>query len=406
MSTVNGYARRGELYVPTVDLERGVRAEPAPAAGGTFVPPDPEPAPAPVDGNTERVQEHKARVAEADRIRALPTERVLARRQQLAEAEQLARLDTTDHARRLYVAGERQRAELAAKAGAAAGKRRLEADTDVRALKLGTLRRSRTSILWAVLGAAMAYTAVNVQRFAAGSSLPWSAQWVVAWLVDPLLSGLVVALLLTRGDLAVFGKPSHESWWDRIVVHLVEIGALLAALLMNVAPEIQARSPWEAIALHVVIPLAAVAAALALPVVQRRYSAGIAALYAPAVNVTDAGQGSATTLTPDTSEPAFVGSLDTVHDNVHEGVYETAPEPVHGRPSRTPRRRSRKASTKRTERPQLADYVNTARGHLAPDVVVTASWVRSKTGCARGTAYRVVDVLKGIAPDVTEEVTA
>jgi hypothetical protein len=56
----------------------------------------------------------------------------------------------------------------------------------------------------------------------------------------------------------------------------VEIGALVAQLLMNVAPTVS--DAWQVIALHVVIPLAAVAAAIAIPIVQHRYAVAIAAL--------------------------------------------------------------------------------------------------------------------------------
>jgi hypothetical protein len=236
-----------------------------------------------MDGYTDDVRRLEARAAEAERVRTLPTDRVLTRQQELTEQRALAALETREHAARLRDRAERERAELVARADSAAARRELEADTNVRALQLGRRRRTRTLILWAVLGAAMAFTCVNVQRFAAGPAPAWSAQWVVAWFVDPVLSALVIALLLTRGDLAGYGRPGGESRWDRRVVPAVEVGALLAALLMNVAPTLEQAAPaWQDVALHIVIPLAAVAAALALPVVQRRYAEAIASLYAAA----------------------------------------------------------------------------------------------------------------------------
>jgi hypothetical protein len=244
----------------------------------------PEQDPAPTDGYTERVRELEAAAAEADRIRELPTGRVLDRRQSLAEADELAGLDAEDHARRLAAAGTRERADLAAQADSAAAKRALEANTNVRALALSRRRRRWSGIAWSVLVLAMAFTCVNVQRFAAAGTPPWSSTWLVAWGVDPLLSLLVVGLLLASGDLAVLGLSLREGRGHRAIL-AVEAGALGAALLMNVAPELTAGVAWQSVCLHVVVPLAGMGAALVLPIIQQRYSGAIAALYAPASGV-------------------------------------------------------------------------------------------------------------------------
>jgi hypothetical protein len=124
----------------------------------------------------------------------------------------------------------------------------------------------------------MAFTCVNVQRFAAAGAPAWSPTWLVAWGVDPLLSALVIGLLLARGDLAVLGLPIGEGRGRR-AVHTVEIGALAAVLVMNVAPTLTATTPWQTVCLHIIVPLAGMAAALVLPIVQQRYAAAIGSLY-------------------------------------------------------------------------------------------------------------------------------
>lgn len=270
MNLINttGWSCRGGLLLPP-----GLNERPNASEAGA----EPQ-----TDGYTDAVRALEARAAEACRIRALPTEKVLDRDQALAEERALAALERGAHEARLRDSGERERAELQAKADSAAAKRALDANTNVRALYLAGRRRSRAAMMWVVLVLAMGYTCVNVQKFAAGTAAAWSPTWVVAWFVDPLLSGLVVALLLTRGDLVAFTKYAGESRWDRWVVPLVEIGALVAVLLMNVSPEIQEHAAWESVALHIVVPLAAVAAALALPVVQRRYADAIRSLYSSA----------------------------------------------------------------------------------------------------------------------------
>lgn len=234
-------------------------------------PPLPDP-----HGYTRRVAAREAHVAEADRLRDLPTDTVLAREAVLTEERALAALETRALVTRLRDQGERERAELTARAQSAAARRELDTNTHVRALTLGRRQRARVGMLWTVLGLALAYTAVNVQKFAAGHTTASDPRWWVAWGVDPVLSALVVALLLTRGDLA--GHRVSETRWARWSVVGVEIGALLAQLLMNVSPTI--GDAWQVVALHVVIPLGAVAAALALPTVQHRYAVAIADLPA------------------------------------------------------------------------------------------------------------------------------
>lgn len=231
-----------------------------------------------LDGYTPRVRELEAAAAEAERVRALPTARVLARRQEQAEAETLAELAAAEHARKLSAAGARERAELAARAASAAAKRRLEADVDVRALGLSR-RRVRWSLLcWSVLLAALSYTCTSVQQFAAAGAPAGTAQWAVAWAVDPVLSLLLVGLLLARGDLTVVGVRVRSLSGHRLVLW-AEIGVLAAVLTMNVSPVILSAAPWELIALHVAVPGAAATAALVLPIVQQWYATAISGLY-------------------------------------------------------------------------------------------------------------------------------
>lgn len=271
------FIRRAGLLVPAgVDLVEQEQVQ------GLFSEVDGGPDERPADGYTDQVRELESLAAEAERIRALPTQRVLDRRQELAEADMLAELETGAHARRLRSKGTRERAELKAAADSAAGRRELETDVNVRALRLTRQRRRWTSIGWVVLLLSMAYTCVNVQVFAAGAAPKWSPQWLVAWGVDPLLALLVVGLLLARGDLAAAGTSmSRLLDGAKWVVLAVEIAMLAQQLLMNVAPELALPGVrWQDIALHIVVPLAGVAAAVVLPIVQGAYTDAITGLYA------------------------------------------------------------------------------------------------------------------------------
>jgi len=229
-------------------------------------------------GRTRRVRELEAAAAESALVAALPTARVLAVREQSAESAALEADSAATHAERLRRAGERERAELRAQADSAAARRELETDPAVRALALGRLRRRRVGLLWGVMLAAMAYTCVNVARFAAAGAPVWSPVWLVSWLVDPLLALLVIALLLMRGDVAASGSPLSviATRRSRRLLAGVEIAFLGASVGMNVAPEIGRDDPRPALlVLHLVVPLASVAAALLIPVVQDAYAVAI-----------------------------------------------------------------------------------------------------------------------------------
>jgi hypothetical protein len=253
----------------------------------------------PVDGYTTKVRELEAAAAEADRIRALPTAAILARRQELTQTAGLAALDAEEHARRLTAAGVRERAELTARAASAAAKRALESDVDVRALALSRRRARWSGICWSVLVLALGYTCTSVQQFAAAGARAGSAQWAVAWAVDPVLSLLLVGLLLAKGDLSAVGVRLDGARGRRLVQWAE--GVILAAVLtMNVSPVILARAPWELVVLHIAVPGAAAVAATVLPIVQQWYSDAIATLYAPPsgrpdgpINLPEQGQSAA-----------------------------------------------------------------------------------------------------------------
>lgn len=413
---VNTYIDRGGLLIPTRDAATDQTSTRSAAA-------------VPVDGDTDQVRALQAAAAEAERIRTLPTARVLARHQELAEADQLAALDAADHARRLAHVGARERAELAARAESATAKRRLESDVDVRALALSQRRRRWSSLAWTVLVLAMAFTCVNVQRFAATGTPVGSPIWVVAWGVDPLLSLLVVGLLLARGDLAVLGLSLGQARSRRgrrrlSLVEAVELADLGAVLLMNVAPELAPGVAWQSVCLHIVVPLAGMGAALVLPVVQQRYADAIASLYRqPRAAARDALAGLVDPVTTSVNPPALTfgpvhsdvhgGPHDTVqeatpatvHEPVQERVHEPAPEPVHEpapAPVREPRsqrsvkgRRPTRAKGSRTgKRVLFADYLAMARDQLTADMpTVTPAWCRQVTGCSAGTSVRVAAAL-------------
>ena len=88
-----------------------------------------------------------------------------------------------------------QVARLAAEAADAARVRVLTADPDVIALRVERVRTQVDRLLWAGIVLGLAFTMVNVQQFAAAGAPAWSPGWWVAWLLDPMVSLVLLAVL-------------------------------------------------------------------------------------------------------------------------------------------------------------------------------------------------------------------
>ncbi|MFG1656869.1 hypothetical protein ACGFIY_10115 [Micromonospora chersina] len=188
-----------------------------------------------------------------------------------------------DAAREAVLAGETKRVQRwTARAAEARHLRRLLLDPDVQAVRLMRQRARWSAMAWSALVFALAFTMVNVQRFAAGHAEPWSPMWVVAWLVDPAFSILLVGLLIARGHLSAVMRQVTEP-----IVKRVEYGLLAATTAMNVAPELTHRFPGglaeqvASIVLHLLVPLLAFAAASVITLIQDHFAAAIAALTDP-----------------------------------------------------------------------------------------------------------------------------
>lgn len=86
-------------------------------------------------------------------------------------------------------------ARLAAEATDAARVRELTTHPDVIALRVERVRAQVDALLWAGIVLGLAFTMVNVQSFAAGGAEPWTPEWLVAWLLDPMVSLVLLAVL-------------------------------------------------------------------------------------------------------------------------------------------------------------------------------------------------------------------
>ncbi|MEU7679759.1 hypothetical protein AB0C42_33655 [Micromonospora taraxaci] len=169
--------------------------------------------------------------------------------------------------------------EWTAKAAEARQLRRLLMDPDIQAVRLMRQRARWTAMAWSALLFALAFTMVNVQRFAAGHAEAWSPTWLVAWLVDPAFSILLVGLLIARGQLSAVGRSVHQR-----TVRRVEYALLASTAAMNVMPTLAEGYPggWREqamqVLLHLLIPGLAFAAALVITLIQDHFADAIASI--------------------------------------------------------------------------------------------------------------------------------
>src|ERR1700741_11397 len=221
--------------------------------------------------------------------------------------------------------------KLAQDAAEAAEVRAYQTDPDVIALRVERVRTQVDRLCWAGIMLGLAFTMTNVQTFAAAGSPAWSLPWLAAWLLDPTVSLVLLAIL--RAEQVTARYQVHTGPW----VRRAKWFTLAATYAMNTWASYAAGS-LAGIVLHSVPPLVVFVAAEA---------------------VTDL--------------------RDKLTEAVNVAFTEAAGAPVHERrPRRQPSRRK-----------SFEDYCTEARRAWTPNVVVTPAWVREGTNCSRGLSSRV-----------------
>lgn len=153
---------------------------------------------------------------------------------------------------------------LVQEAREAAELRSYQTHPDVVALKVERIRTIVDRLIWGAVILGLAFTAVNVQRFAAGDAETWSLEWFSAWLLDPMVSLVVVGILLAESVTSRWQVRTGR--WVRIA----KWGSLGATYVMNTweswAAVLTASGAqgWDDVVLHSVPPLLVLAAAEAI----------------------------------------------------------------------------------------------------------------------------------------------
>ncbi|HEX5405953.1 MAG TPA: hypothetical protein VFX16_27065 [Pseudonocardiaceae bacterium] len=175
----------------------------------------------------------------------------------------------------------------------------------------------------------LAFTMTNVQGFAAAGARTWSIPWLAAWLLDPMVS--LVLLSILRAEQVTARRGVHMGGWVRAAKWFT----LGATYLMNTWSAYATGSP-ALVVLHSVPPLV-----------------------------------------------VFVAT---------EAVTELRDKLVVAEPSRgaRPVHKQRPTSVGRTS---FDDYLNRAREAWQPGTTVTPAWVREVTNCSRGLSSRLAATL-------------
>ncbi|WP_240051725.1 hypothetical protein [Pseudonocardia sp. EV170527-09] len=192
---------------------------------------------------------------------------------------------------------------LAAEAGHSAQVRALSTHPDVVALQVERVRGQVNRLMWTGIVLGMAFCMTNVQEFGAEGKDLWSAGWWAAWLLDPMVSLVLVAVVLAEQTTSRW-QLSTPVWARR--ARWATLGATYA---MNTWKVWGALEPGQ-ILLHSVPPLVVFVATEAAPELRDRLTAAVKAAAAASGEgpVTVAEAAAAAGIAP--ANPAVAGAVE------------------------------------------------------------------------------------------------
>jgi hypothetical protein len=272
--------------------------------------------------------------------------------------------------------------KLRASASEASQVRVLSTHPDVVALRVESVRTQVDRCMWVGIVLGLAFTMVNVQAFAAQGAVLWSLPWFAAWLLDPMVSLVLIAVLRAEQITARYQVSDHTRWIGR-----TKRFAFAATYAMNTWASF-GHGDVAGIVLHSVPPLLVFCAAETAPVLRDRLTEAVlraeqaAALAAPE----EASHRLATApVAPEQADAAKSAEKSAE-------VIAVAPAP---KPQRKPSQSRRKPA--KTGRKLLADYVTEGLAAIEPGTPadeITPAWARHTTGCSTGLSAKVAAAVR------------
>jgi hypothetical protein len=250
--------------------------------------------------------------------------------------------------------------------------RALSEHPDVVALEVERVRSFVDVVIWVGIGLGLAFTMTNVQLFAAAGAAVWSIGWLAAWLLDPMVSLVLVAVL--RAEQVTARYQVDIGIWG----HRTKVFAFIATYVMNTWSS-WAHLSMSGIVLHSVPPILIFCAAETAPQLRDRLTTAVMA----AAKVGN-------------REPSAVENREPIHESptVAASVNNVAVSTVDTRPSKAVRKPVAKKVAKPRNRVSFEDYLTQAREAYTPGIMPTLAWVRELTGCSQGSASKIVAALR------------
>jgi hypothetical protein len=265
-----------------------------------------------------------------------------------------------------------QAGKLAQDAAEASRIRELSTHPDVIALRTEKVRAQVDALMWTGLLLGLAFTMVNVQTFAAGGAPVGSLPWVAAWLLDPMVSLVLVAVLRAEQVTARYQVEMRTATLGPWVAR-TKLFAFLATYVMNTWQSWQ-HLHVAGIVLHSVPPVMVYLAAETGPILRDRLTEA----------VTRAAR-------PDTTAAPMAPAC---AEDVAGSAAPEVPAPVAERPAPRARKASPRRSTSKPRRTSREVYLSRARAAHRPGTVVTPAWVREVVPeISRGTSQVVSNLL-------------
>ncbi|MET9313083.1 hypothetical protein ABZX12_14765 [Kribbella sp. NPDC003505] len=160
-------------------------------------------------------------------------------------------------------------AKLRTQAAEASQVRALSTHPDVIALRVESIRTQVDVLMWVGIVLGLAFTMVNVQAFAAAGAATGSLPWIAAWLLDPMVSLVLIAVLRAEQITARYQVSDATGWLSR-----TKLFAFAATYAMNTWHSFTTLDV-AGIVLHSVPPLLVFCAAETAPVLRDRLTEAV-----------------------------------------------------------------------------------------------------------------------------------
>ncbi|MEI8411451.1 MULTISPECIES: hypothetical protein [unclassified Kribbella] len=260
--------------------------------------------------------------------------------------------------------------------------RALSTHPDVVALRVESVRTQVDRCMWVGIVLGLAFTMVNVQAFAAQGAVLWSLPWFAAWLLDPMVSLVLIAVLRAEQITARYQVSDHTRWIGR-----TKRFAFAATYAMNTWASFRHGDP-AGIVLHSVPPLLVFCAAETAPVLRDRLTEAVLRAERAAALANPERASHRLDTTPETPAQAAAVERPAKPAEAIEATPAPKPQPKPSRPGRKPAKTGRKL---------LADYVTEAVAAIEPGTAaddITPAWARHTTGCSTGLSAKVAAAVR------------